>query len=404
MVTGLKKSGFTAQDIFFSAAWFIYVVSALLSYTVWAFTESGDLNTFGKVLKYSHYFTYLLCAISILLFTKLTVKTVARFIAFIALCAATVVFSGNRYAIFIALLILAFYGQPEERLLTISFVSTFVITAMMVILSKVGVVQDFISNSDDRVRHFLGFSWATYSAIVFLFMILEFLAIKRGRVCLREYIIWMIFNVFFFLETDTRFSFLIGTAALTFFLIFGRRLNTVKHKKWYNWFLLSPWVIAFFSIFIHWAYNPDSAVWRTLNTLLSSRLSFADKAFQNFDITLFGQPIEWVGYSMRQETVGEYNYIDCSYLRILFAEGIVFLILLLLLITMIMKLAIDRKKYYLVWILFFILIFGITEQWVAESLAVNPFLLCICAYGTKEPCHYSINEKLNYTSNRLVLK
>lgn len=371
-------------DFLLGIIWFVYMVAGLLSYTVWAFTESGDPNSFDHVLQVLRYTVYLLCFVLTILFSKF--KTRSFLFCFLILALSTVIMltSGNRMVFFLALLLMAFYGRSEEWLLKTSFAATALVLFVVVLLSKIGFVEDYVRTEDgNRVRHFLGFAWATYAAIFFFFLVLEYIALKKGRLYFREYVLFLLVGIWMFMQTNTRLAFLITVAMLTFFLIFGKRLHKVRYKSLYDIFLIVPWIVAGGSIAMHAMYDPDSAVWMKLDYLLSGRLALGKQALADYPVTLFGQHIEWVGWDMGKSLNGSYNYVDCSYLQILLQEGVVYLLVILILLTIIIKYAINRKKYYLVWIMTFMMLLSVTEPWMIASIAVNPFLLCLCNRDAK---------------------
>lgn len=374
-------------DFLLGIIWFVYMVAGLLAYTVWAFTESGEPNSFDQVLQAARYAVYLLCIILTILFSKF--KTRSFLLCFLILALSTVIMltSGNRMVFFLALLMMTFYGRSEEWLLKTSFVATALVLFVVVLLSQIGIIEDYIridaAASGERIRHFLGFSWATYAAIFFFFLVLEYIALKKGKLRFWEYVLFVLLDFWLFMQTNTRLAFLITLVMLTFFLIFGKRLHKVRYVHLYDIFLIVPWIVAGGSIALHAMYNPASALWIRLNDLLSGRLSLGQQALADYPITLFGQHIEWVGWDMGKTMNGAYNYVDCSYLQILLQEGVIYLVVILLLLTLIIKYAINRKKYYLVWIITFMMLLSITEPWMIASIAVNPFLLCLCNRDAK---------------------
>ena len=404
MKTAEQNHKSSYKDYIISIAWFLYVMAGILLYSSWAFSDDSSPNTFNVVLKASRYLVYFILLASFLFFAKLTVKAIVTFIALTVGTVLTMFVSGDRFVFFIVLLIITLYGQSEERILTISFIANLIVLSFTVILSKIGLIEDYVRIEGTRVRHFLGFNWATYASIFFFFLILEFLAVKKGKICFREYVVFMAITIWLFLQTNTRAVFAVSAIVLTFFLVFGRRMVSIKKDGLYKCFLPLPWIIAFVSIILHWKYNPENGSWRALNTLLSGRLSLGKSALNTYPIRFFGQPIEWVGFNMGETLAESYNYVDCSYLQILLKEGLFFLIIILTLLTVCIFYAIKEKKYYLIWLLVFIMLLCITEPWLVSSLAVNPFILCVCALGVKQSNRKMIPFKLQYRENRFVLK
>ena len=125
---------------------------------------------------------------------------------------------------------------------------------------------------------------------------------------------------------------------------------------------------------LHAKYDSTNAVYARVNSLLSGRLRLGYQAIADYGVTLFGHPIEWIGFALGTAPDKAYNYVDCSYLQVMLEYGVVFLILIVLLYSLAIRKAIAKKRYDLCWILLFILIFSITEPRLAD-LAFNPFVL-----------------------------
>ena len=162
-----------------------------------------------------------------------------------------------------------------------------------------------------------------------------------------------------------------------FFWIFksNRFINTVT-ALFKRLILLSPFLIAFFSIMLHALYNQESGFWTKLNDMLSNRLALGKNAIVEYGLSLFGKPIIWKAWEYKVETVDDYNYVDCSYLNILLLNGLLFLLVVLVAYWFIMKKAYDSRNYHLVWICFFILVLSITEPRLVH-LSYNPFILLV---------------------------
>lgn len=89
-------------------------------------------------------------------------------------------------------------------------------------------------------------------------------------------------------------------------------------------------VVAIFAILLHAFYNPQNTIYFQLNKLLSGRLALGQNAMSEYGISLFGKDIEWIGFNMEETLRGTYNYVDCSYVKILLDHGILFLGIVLL--------------------------------------------------------------------------
>ena len=144
--------------------------------------------------------------------------------------------------------------------------------------------------------------------------------------------------------------------------------------------MVAPFIVAALSLWIAMMFNGNSLVWAKANSFLNGRLRLGHEGLDKYGITLFGQPIKWVGNGLQvllHGYTGEYNYVDSSYLQILYQYGCLFLILVLFAFSAMIYMSVKMEKYYLTWILLIIVLYCITEPRLI-NLAYNPFIL-LCA-------------------------
>ena len=130
--------------------------------------------------------------------------------------------------------------------------------------------------------------------------------------------------------------------------------------------------ICFISVFITNFLPYYSNTYVLLNQLFSGRLGLQYTLNNFYHPTLFGQTIPQVGFGGASTAISNYFYIDNSYVRLLFMNGIVLTILVLCLIS---RLIFDLYKldlYKQVYIILIIMISGITEDSFVNG-AINIF-------------------------------
>ena len=124
-------------------------------------------------------------------------------------------------------------------------------------------------------------------------------------------------------------------------------------------FVLFPLIAAGFSIWAALEYNADSPIWKSINSFINGRLALGQNGIQKYGIHLFGTPVKWIGNNQQvllHGYTGTYNYVDNSYLQILLQYGIILFFLVLIAYAYVMYNSIKNEKYYLAWILFFIIL------------------------------------------------
>ena len=92
-------------------------------------------------------------------------------------------------------------------------------------------------------------------------------------------------------------------------------------------------------------YNVGSGISYYLNIALTGRLQLASMAWYKYGITLFGQKISWITQSQWLSEL-RYDYVDSSFLNILFNYGIVILISIVLGFYLLSFHRIAKSSYY----------------------------------------------------------
>lgn len=369
------------NEIVFFLAFIIFICSVVLEMTIWNVSLDGDPVFFSQVLKMMRYLSYGLCLLKILMdavYARTEMITWGIICVLLLLC---YIGSMNKTMVLYLLFFIAAREIYAEHIIKVAVWIQSVILVITVGLSQLGFIEDYIMEPDIRPRHFLGFSWTTTGAILYFFILLEYIYIKKGRLKLIEYCLLLGIDWWFYHMTDSRMAFVLSAAVLTFFWMFGRYITSEKsNKSFYRLFMFAPLLISVFAIILHAKYNSANEIYFKINSLLSGRLRLGYEAIADYGISLFGQPIEWIGFALGTDSSKAYNYVDCSYLQVMLEYGVVFLLIMIVLYSLAIRNAFIEKEYYLCWIFLFVLAFSITEPRLID-LAFNPFVLL----GVSEP-------------------
>lgn len=353
---------------------------------------------FVYLIKIVRYGAYAVCFFKIIMDTSYEKKRFWKIFFAVLLTGVSYAVCLNKTMVLAAIVLLSAEKMSSRKIIKIAFILQSFTLFLMIFLSQSGLITDYIWEPEIRPRHFLGFSWVTTSAVLYFFIILEYIYLKCGVLHLTETCILLIINAWLYYMTDSRMVFLLSTGVLIFFFLFYRNICRnwiyLKIKKIIH---IMPVLICGFAIGIHAFYDPSNEIYSKINSLLSGRLRLGKAALSDYGINLFGHKIEWVGFSVIEHLDGEYNYVDCSYLQIFLEYGLIFLIIVLMVYSIIIKSAIIMEHNYLVWIILFVLIFSITEPRLVNFM-YNPFpILCITETSfskikilkkAKDKCYY----------------
>ena len=360
-----QKEELDRDSVIFIVAVSMFLISVIIDMSL--------LNVDGRLtqaLRYTGYGIILFKFVQDIYDRNMLVKYIVVF----TMLGVGYVFNHNKVMLLYSLVVIAAINIESEILMKIYFVVQGILLAAIVLLSRMGYVLDYVHKGVDRIRHYLGFDYATTAPILFLFIIMEYIYIRKGKLTILEYAVGMGIVLYLYKLTDTNMAFLICVGTLTFFLI--AQLFMEKGYITYTFrYLLgtTPWLAAMLSIWAQWAYKAENPMWNKLNELFHQRLQLGYCAINNYGFRLFGQDITWIGSSYKADLTG-YNYVDCSYLQIALQQGLIFLVLVLAMYSYIILKMIAQKKYYGAWICVFISVFSMTEPRLV-NVVFNPFVV-----------------------------
>ncbi len=374
------------STVLFFAAFLLHELSVIIDTSMWTYSANEEMMPMGFFAKMIRFMAYGLMLIKILYDCRIENRNIFYIYAVIGIIGLSFICCRNTAIVFYLLIMIATIGISDRTVLVSSMIAQCFVLFTTVGFSMAGVIENAVSTDKGRVREFLGFGWATNAPILFFFIVLQFIYLKKGRISLINAGVIILLDCFFFVRTDSKAVFAITIAVAVFFFLFGSFMEKGSITSALKWLIIAlPWILAGITIYIHKIYNKNNSLLVKLNIFLSYRLSLGNKAINRYGIHLFGTRIKWIGHSVREAMVTEeYNYVDCSYLKVLLEYGLAFLVLMLIIYSAILYKAFKNKMYYAVWVVVFILLFGTTEP-MLFNLVFNPFILLAFAAMTSLP-------------------
>ncbi len=364
-------------EFLFFTGFGLFICSVVLSVTSWGYGPDGYMPAFTYSMKAMRYLAYLICIIKILKCDRYTRKGFATLIIITSVVFLSFLGSSNQTMLLYFILFVAACHIRSRSVIKCCISIQTVVLVVTVGASQLGILNNFFVIEDSRVRYFLGFDWTTNAPALYLFILLEYIYLREGKLKLREALLFLAGAGWFFAMTKTKMLFLTTAAFLLFFSV----KEYVHIKGWLKkpadiFFMAAPWLAAAFTLALHACYRESDKAWIKLNAVLNHRLELGHAAIQKYGFSLFGREIKWIGNGLSKVS-GEYNYVDSGYLQIALEYGLLFLALVLAAYTVIMKCAINRERYYVCQILLFVLILSVTEPRLL-NLSFHPFtLLCV---------------------------
>lgn len=366
-----------------------FMIATLYDTTEWNVFSEQALAGIDTLMKLMRYGCYGLCMIKLLVDVYYDRRRMIVFGVALAILVIGYFGNHNNMLVLYSTIFIAADDIDSDWIVKIALLCQSLIFIVTVGLAELGIVDNVIWDATSaRPRYFMGFAWVTTASILFLFMALEYIYLKRGRINIAEYGVMMVINYWLYRLTDTRMATIILIFGATFFLIFGWEMKKghITYRLRVLWTAV-PFILAVVTILLQYVYYPGNALLSKLNDLLSGRLQYGNNGIAEYGFSLFGRQITWVGYSNDWKSGMKYNYVDSSYLQVALEFGVVILLLVLMMYSILIYTSIRNGKYYISWIIMIVLLLCVTEPRLVK-LAFNPFLLL------------SVTESIEYMRNR----
>lgn len=365
------------QDLLFFPAWILYVITVIVDLTMIAI----DNNTVQMINKAIRYLVYGICAFKVLN-TNYKKRSIIYIVLFIVFFFLSYYRSNSRTMVLYSLIMLAAYNLSNEKIIKTTAYTQGLLLLMIILLSQTGIIMDYVFDKGTRERHSLGFTWTTLGPIIFFYFAMCFVYVHRKNLKWYTILILEGINIWLFRMTNTRMTFYLLTLFLVFFFLESINRKRFRYLSLFKGvYIIYPFILWLLAILTCKFYNRNSQMWSNINGLLSGRLNYSQDALNNYGLGLFGNNIEWKGFSILNTSygVGEYNYVDSSYLQLTFNYGLIFTAVVMIIFSYGIYKAIKANDYYCVFVYIAVLTISLTEPQLM-NFAFNPFSLL--AFGT----------------------
>ena len=350
-------------DIYFFVILGFFLFDRIFTITIWHDSykianyiwNKANLFFFGEFMYY-----VLVCAIARMLVEKKNLIRILICLIIIVVSYNSYKSSGEVYIYIVSLLIISAMGVDAKKILLFSII----IESLILVPTVYAALKGFIINEIEigRNREYLGFIWTTLPVILFFYIILDWIVIKRGNINLFELLFLSSINIWMFIKTDTRMTFLLFCFYITFFFFIKRREKKIANLKILKkTYLFLPW-IAFTFIYILTAnYSENNSLMIKLNKVLSNRLRQCKYSLDLYGIRPFGQSIKWVATS-NASADNPATYVDTAYLQSMLLYGWIILVIFLIMYSYLLFKSYEKGLYTLLFAIIITIVFGLTEQ------------------------------------------
>lgn len=287
--------------------------------------------------------------------------------------------TGNLNAAMYLFLIIFLYKVDLESVLKLYAGISLFFVVLIILLSMMGVIPNlqFVQAraAGVVVRNSFGFIYPTdfASHCFYLFTALSYL-LRKKFIFLRT-LSGVALAAFIIHYCDARLNALSILVATGVFFYFYYRNKT----EW-RLFALLPFAAGVASsvmVYLSKQFSWSHPMYVFLNNLFSMRLHLGHEALKKYPVQAFGtRGVSFVGYGGKTETVLNYDYVDSSYVQMLFNYGMIPVILLICLYMVQSWSLYRRKNHLLLTCLAIVAINCMFEAfWVRPSYNIFMFLL-----------------------------
>lgn len=287
--------------------------------------------------------------------------------------------TGNLNAAMYLFLIIFLYKVDLESVLKLYAGISLFFVVLIILLSMMGVIPNlqFVQAraAGFVVRNSFGFIYPTdfASHCFYLFTALSYL-LRKKFIFLRT-LSGVALAAFIIHYCDARLNALSILVATGVFFYFYYRNKT----EW-RLFALLPFAAGVASsvmVYLSKQFSWSHPMYVFLNNLFSMRLHLGHEALKKYPVQAFGtRGVSFVGYGGKTETVLNYDYVDSSYVQMLFNYGMIPVILLICLYMVQSWSLYRRKNHLLLTCLAIVAINCMFEAfWVRPSYNIFMFLL-----------------------------
>ena len=292
------------------------------------------------------------------------------------LSGALVYFQTNRLNFLVYSMLLVLLVNVDMKVVLRNYV---VVAGILVVgvflLSLVGMVPNLQYNRAGVIRNSFGFIYPTDFASHCFYLFLAISYLLKDKFIWTRSLFGVLLSAFIIKYCDARLNALSILLATVIFIYFY--YSKEKKLKIFALFPYSAVVFASIVTYLSYKFSWSNPFLVSVNKLITGRLALGRNAFDTFGVHLFGtRNVQFIGSGGKTESVIGYNYVDSSYVQMLFTYGIVPVVLLIIIYVVASRKQYKDGQYLLVAILSLIAFNCMIEAfWFVPTYNIFMFLL-----------------------------
>ena len=353
------------------------LVSIVVSVVVFFNTISTTMldRTFFQVKVNFLFFVVLLLGLRFLYKMRVSYKYLILSILLL-LSGGLVYFQTNRLNFLVYSMLLVLLVNVDMKVVLRNYV---VVAGILVVgvflLSLVGMVPNLQYNRAGVIRNSFGFIYPTDFASHCFYLFLAISYLLKDKFIWTRSLFGVLLSAFIIKYCDARLNALSILLATVIFIYFY--YSKEKKLKIFALFPYSAVIFASIVTYLSYKFSWSNPFLVSINKLITGRLALGRNAFTTFEVHLFGtRNVQFIGSGGKTESVIGYNYVDSSYVQMLFTYGIVPVVLLIVIYVVASRKQYKDGQYLFVAILSLIAFNCMIEAfWFVPTYNIFMFLL-----------------------------
>lgn len=293
-----------------------------LSFTIFSSSEFANYLTFNTVIRLFLPITLALSLLSIVIEYRDTYAVVAISAACAAVFLVSAVASSSMTLCIGFVVVLAARASNRARVMRVVFVMLLCGMALVIISSLIGVIPNVtvstISSGSLVERHRLGFNhqntlggfaFAGYVCWVYL---------KGMKPTIKDIVVSLVVCYVLYVYVNTKTAALLILAILSFRIVSKLHIRDAVISVLCLAFIIGSLVIG---IALPYLYSPVDAEYSLLNSFLTGRLELASRCVEQYELTLFGQQMQFVSSNDSLITGATGFVVDNAFVHLLYHYG-----------------------------------------------------------------------------------
>ncbi len=376
-VTRWNGAKIKQRDLIFYIAYTIFMVFGILRTTV-----------FYKYFM-DYYMDILRLVVVLLALPELSVHKLRKkeFVGAIICLLVTVLQFGtvsNSIKLTCILLLFIYCSRDKDfdQIARYSIYLTAVIVGVVILLSSVGIVENYRFSGDalGRQRECIGFLYPLYPAAFVLNISLLYFYIKRQKMKVMNILVVLLVNYYIYSRTVSRLSFYLAVVICILALLLRKRKHVRMNGGLSNIISWCYVILPALSVLLAIFYSPDVPWMNTLNQIFGRRLYYSHVSLIKYGVGLTSRYVPWTGFGLnaygQRAASGSYLYVDNYYVHILQENGLLFFFLYCVSSTIVIKLCRKMNDIYLFSAFAIIALHGLIDNLIG-SMYYNTFWLVI---------------------------